>query len=87
MFDGRPAEDLGEGDHAGVRVLWAERRGPDAADDRIVAVLDAGGVGDREGAEVTVVTSDRGLAERVTARGARVEGAGSFLGRLDEHGS
>jgi hypothetical protein len=31
-----------------------------------------------------VITSDRGLAERVRAAGARVEGAGSLLARLDE---
>lgn len=31
---------------------------------------------------VTLVTSDRELAERATARGAAVEGAGAFLRRL-----
>jgi predicted RNA-binding protein with PIN domain len=68
---------LPEGDHGGVTVRYARRRGRDAADDRIVEDLAA-----MDG-PVEVVTSDRALAARVTAQGARVTGAGAFLARLD----
>jgi predicted RNA-binding protein with PIN domain len=73
--------ELPEGDHGGVIVRYATRRGRDAADDRIVAILDAG-----EAACVEVVTSDRRLAERARRRGAVVTGAGRFLARLDSAG-
>jgi hypothetical protein len=56
-----------------VTVIRAARRGRDAADDEIVARVQAG---DR------VTTSDSGLAARVRARGAEVERAGAFLRRL-----
>ena len=71
---------LPEGDHGGVSVRYARRRGRDAADDRIVddlAALDG---------PVEVVTSDRALAARAAARGARITGAGAFLSRLDRCG-
>jgi uncharacterized protein YaiI (UPF0178 family) len=64
-----------------VEVVVAARRGPDAADDEIVALLEARGA---EG--VRVVTSDAELARRVRALGAEVEGAGGFRRRLDELG-
>ena len=51
-----------------ARVLFAPH-----ADDEIAA---------RAGEDVTVVTSDRELAERVRAKGALVVGAGAFLRRL-----
>ena len=80
VFDGRPAPDLATGDHGGVAVRWAARRGRDAADDIVVALVeDDPRPGDR-----VVVTSDRGLADRVAALGARVEGAGGFRRRLDD---
>ena len=47
--------DLPEGDHNGVVVRYATRRGRDAADDRIVELL-----GD-DNQDVEVVTSDRAL--------------------------
>jgi uncharacterized protein YaiI (UPF0178 family) len=62
-----------------AEVVVASRRGRDAADDEIVALLEARGA---EG--VTVVTSDAALARRVRALGADVEGAGGFRRRLDE---
>ena len=71
--------DLPEGD--------ANRRGRDAADDRIVELLDADvddDVADIQ--DVEVVTSDRALRERVQRRGARVVGAGAFLTRLSDAG-
>jgi predicted RNA-binding protein with PIN domain len=88
---GRPVEvvldvrqpDLAEGAGAGVVVHYATRRGRDAADDRIIDLLDERGP---DGATVEVVTSDRALAERAGRRGARVTGAASFLHRLAEAG-
>ena len=61
-----------------LTVTFAERRGRDAADDRIVAI-----VGDRfaDTADLTVVTSDRGLVARLPP-GVTVEGAGRFRTRL-----
>jgi predicted RNA-binding protein with PIN domain len=77
VFDTRPP-DLPEGEHDGVVVHYATRRGRDAADHRIVEL-----VAGRDAAAIEVVTSDRALADAVRARGARVTGAGSFLARLD----
>ena len=76
-----PQADLVEGDHDGVVVRYATRRGRDAADDRILELLDEG----RSGV-VEVVTSDRALAEGARQRGAQVTGAGSFLARLADRG-
>jgi predicted RNA-binding protein with PIN domain len=76
VFDTKPP-DLPEGDHDGVVVHFATRRGRDAADDRIVEL-----VAQRDASDLEVVTSDRALAEAVRARGAAVTGAGSFLRRL-----
>jgi predicted RNA-binding protein with PIN domain len=79
VLDGRPLPDVGEGTHDGVQVLYARRAGRDAADDRIVELVE-----DLEGdAEVSVVTSDRGLRARVHQLGATVTGAGRLLERLD----
>jgi predicted RNA-binding protein with PIN domain len=82
VLDGRPPADVGEGVHDGVEVLYARRRGRDAADDRIVELVTS----DSEPASLRVVTSDRELADRVTALGATTEGAGAFLRRLDDLG-
>jgi predicted RNA-binding protein with PIN domain len=75
VLDGRPLEDLPEGVHDDVLVAYATRPGRDAADDRIVDEV----ARDRDPASLTVVTSDRALAARVQAFGARVEGATSVL--------
>jgi predicted RNA-binding protein with PIN domain len=83
VLDGRPPADLVEGDHGGVEVRYARRRGRDAADDRIVELVAA----DSDPASVRVVTSDRALADRVTALGATTEGAGAFLRRLQRLGA
>lgn len=73
VADGRGEdEDPGAG---GVALLWAGR-GPDAADDRIVALLEQG---DRP---ARVVTADRRLRDRVRALGAEVEGPRTFLDLL-----
>jgi predicted RNA-binding protein with PIN domain len=79
VLDGRPLADLPEGLHEGVLVAYATRSGRDAADDRIVDEV----ARDQDPPSLVVVTSDRGLAERVRALGARVEGAGALLDRLD----
>jgi uncharacterized protein YjbJ (UPF0337 family) len=63
-----------------VDVRWAARRGRDAADDTVVAAVAA----DPAPECLVVVTSDRGLAARVAALGAALEGAGAFRRRLDE---
>jgi predicted RNA-binding protein with PIN domain len=79
IFDGRPFE-LAE--PPGVTVRFATRRGQNAADDDIASLVER----DAEPGELTVVTSDRRLAERVRAAGAQVVGAGEFRRRLDgEH--
>lgn len=76
-----PQSDLPEGDHDGVVVHYATRRGRDAADDRILELLDAG-----FDEPIEVVTSDRHLADGCRARGASVLGAGTLLDRLTEAG-
>jgi predicted RNA-binding protein with PIN domain len=76
VFDGRPFELDAP---VGVSVEFAARRGPNAADDDIAALVE----GDADPAALTVVTSDRTLAERVRRSGASVVGAGDFRRRLD----
>lgn len=83
VLDGRPPPGLDEGAHGGVDVRYARRSGRDAADDRIVELVAA----DSDPASLRVVTSDRDLVDRVTALGARTEGAGAFLRRLDSLGA
>jgi uncharacterized protein YaiI (UPF0178 family) len=61
-----------------VRVVIARRRGRDAADDEIVALLQA----EPDPSAWTVVTSDAALARRARALGAGVEGAGAFRTRV-----
>ncbi|HEY7136815.1 MAG TPA: NYN domain-containing protein [Acidimicrobiia bacterium] len=75
VLDGRPLRDVPEGDHDAVHVRYATRRGPDAADDRIVELVRDDG----EPGGLTVVTSDRELSRRVRELGASVEGARSVL--------
>jgi predicted RNA-binding protein with PIN domain len=75
VVDGRPLADLREGMHDGVRVLYARRHGRDAADDRIVELLEE----ERPPAPVHVVTSDRALRARVAPLGAEVHGARRWL--------
>ena len=75
VFDGKPF-DL-EGD--GVRVLFAIRRGRNAADDDIAALVER----DDAPGELSVVTSDGDLARRVRDAGGAVVGAGEFRRRLD----
>jgi predicted RNA-binding protein with PIN domain len=80
VLDAGPAEWAGR--EGGFEVTIAPRRDRDAADDEIARRLDA----DPEPASVRVVTSDAALAARARARGAQVEGAGTFRRRLDRLG-
>jgi uncharacterized protein YaiI (UPF0178 family) len=76
ILDGKPFELEGGED---VTVRFASRRGPDAADDDIAALVDS----DDDPSDLSVVTSDGGLARRVREAGATVVGAGDFRRRLD----
>jgi predicted RNA-binding protein with PIN domain len=76
VFDGQPFALEGG---RGVTVVFATRRGRDAADDDIAALVEA--EEDPEG--LSVVTSDSHLARRVRDAGATVVGAGEFRRRLD----
>ena len=73
-----PQQDLPPGVHDGVEVCYPRRRGRDAADERILELLDERDLGD-----VEVVSSDRALAAGARQRRAGVIGAGAFLARLD----
>ena len=76
VLDGQPF-DLEGG--RGVTVQFASRRGPNAADDDIAAIVES----DSDPADLSVVTSDAELARRVRHAGATVLGAGEFRRRLD----
>jgi uncharacterized protein YaiI (UPF0178 family) len=73
VLDAGPAGLAGE--FGPVRVVIAPHRGRDAADDEIVRLV-------TRAEHARVVTSDAELAARVRARGADVEGAGTFRNRL-----
>jgi predicted RNA-binding protein with PIN domain len=75
VFDGRPFELEGDG----VEVMFATRRGPNAADDDIAALVQR----DEAPGELSVVTSDGDLARRAREAGAAVVGAGEFRRRLN----
>ena len=78
VFDHRPP-DVAPGRHGAVEVAFASRRGRNAADDEIVAMVG----GDPNPAGERVVTSDRQLAERVRDLGAAVEPSSRFRRRVD----
>jgi hypothetical protein len=75
VFDGKAFEIHSDR----VDVAFASRRGPNAADDDIAALVSD----DPDPASLNVVTSDAELERRVRAAGAKVEGAGAFRRRLD----
>jgi predicted RNA-binding protein with PIN domain len=75
VLDGKPFDLEGER----VDVRFASRRGPNAADDDIAAMV----AGDPEPGALSVVTSDADLARRVREAGASVVGAGEFRRLLD----
>jgi uncharacterized protein YaiI (UPF0178 family) len=78
IFDGRPFDVSADA----VDVRFATRRGRDAADDDIAALVAA----DPAPSDLRVVTSDGPLAEAVRAAGATVVGAGGFRRELDALG-
>jgi predicted RNA-binding protein with PIN domain len=80
VFDGRPLDDLPEGTNREITVLYARRKGRNAADDRIVTEVES----DDQPESLTVITSDRELAERVRRLGAQVSGARTLLEQLDK---
>ncbi len=73
VFDGRPRQ-LTVPPDSPLSIVYSERRGVNAADDRIVE-LSADSTPMRE---VLVYTSDRNLRSRVTVFGAAVKGAGTL---------
>ena len=76
VFDGAPVA-LPALRRADVR--FASRRGRDAADDDLVALVAA----DPDPAGLVVVTSDAELAARIRALGATVTGAGAFRAEVE----
>jgi predicted RNA-binding protein with PIN domain len=77
VFDGRRPDDLES--PPGVEVRYATRRGPDAADDDIAALV----AQDEAPQTLRVVTSDAALRDRVREHGAGVIGARTFRDELD----
>ena len=82
VFDGRPRSLTAPPD-ASLSIVYSERRGVNAADDRIVE-LAADSTPHRS---VLVYTSDRDLRARVTMFGAAVEGAGTLVRLVKPKGS
>lgn len=76
VADGRPLEGQPAGTRGDVELRYAGHTNPDAADDVIVDIATA----DTDG-PTTVVTSDRGLIERLPA-GVTIEGARAFRDRV-----
>lgn len=82
VFDGRPEEEVSRLGGGNLSITFAERPGRDAADDRIVALVEERlAPSDAPIPSITVVTSDGGLMRRL-APGVATEGAGRFRGRL-----
>jgi len=77
VFDGRPAEAVAEKAGGNLRIEFAPRPKRDAADDRIVELVDELFVDP----ELRVVTSDKGLAARLPP-GVEVQSSGSFRRQL-----
>lgn len=82
ITDGRPVRGLPEGTHGLVQLFYAARRGPNAADDRIVDYVAA----HPHPGSLEVISSDRDLRDRVSAHGARLGSPSGLLNRLDELG-
>ena len=78
VFDRRP-RGMGSGRLGAATVAFARRHGRDAADHDIVEMVAA----DPDPGSLTVVTSDRPLAQRVRELGAGVAAARSFRDRVD----
>lgn len=82
VYDGDPAPAIERSAGGHLRIAFAARRGRDAADDRIVQLVDEHlDAGPAAGARTIVVTSDKGLVARLRSS-VEVEGAGTFRRRL-----
>jgi predicted RNA-binding protein with PIN domain len=75
VFDGYPVTGL---EDARLPYLFAERPGPDGADDEIVEIVQE----DEDPASIVVITSDAGLRSRVTLLGTEVVGASTLLRQI-----
>ena len=64
-----------------LRIVEARRRGRDGADHEIVEIVEGVVADDPDDHELTVVTSDRGLRDRLPER-VRIEGVGRFRDRV-----
>jgi hypothetical protein len=78
VFDGRPEPSVSVAAGGNLAVAYATRTGRDAADDRIVELVDEAYAAEPD---LVVVTSDKGLVDRLPP-GVEVEGAGAFRTRL-----
>lgn len=81
VFDGRPEPRLQALADERLEVTFATRSGRDAADDRIVEIVEERYA---DHPDLVVVTSDRGLADRLPP-GVVVEGARRFRTRIGLH--
>ncbi len=76
VFDSEP-DPLPKIDH--IKIVIARRRGSNAADDEIQALVAA----EEDPTRLRVVTSDRALIDKVTALGAKVVSSRSFRAKLE----
>lgn len=82
VYDGAPVPEVAALAGGNLVVQFATRRGRDAADDRIVELVEERYSDPVTLPVITVVSSDRGLRERLPP-GVVAMGAGSFLRLLD----
>jgi predicted RNA-binding protein with PIN domain len=75
VFDGYPISGL---EDARLPYIFAERPGPDGADDEIVEIVED----DEEPETIVVITSDAGLRSRLASSGARVDGVSTLLRQI-----
>lgn len=78
VVDGHPIDGLEEGGYGRLRVRYAHSSDRDAADDRIIELLD------ELTRPVTVVTADGELRDRAAGRGAELMGPRELLRRMDD---
>ena len=78
VFDGKPLDHFPDGSRfRGVLLFFARHRS--TADDRIIELIEAS----KNRHNLTVVTSDRALMQRVQAEGVKTIRSGAFRKRLD----
>lgn len=79
-IDGTPLDGLPEGADGLVTLLYATRRGPNAADDRIIAAIEE----QPHPSTLLLITADRELTRRAQVFGVTVGAPRILLERLDE---